>query len=242
MKTQRRILLVVGVLALAFAGLVVLAEFLLGAVLGSVVVLGAVVIMTAAYFGLIRPWLLRWGASAGEVARPMPGDGILGADAASTTRAITIGVPAHDVWPWLAQLGYGRAGWYSYDWLDNDGQPSARRIHPEWQQRRPGDRILMMPGSGFDVTEVRDGRYFTARAPDQTMSWCLAVEPAGQRSCRLISRWRVRWHVTPASAAWIALSEPGAFIMERRMLLGIRARAEQAAGDGYLRHAGAGNG
>jgi|SRR5690242_4532025 len=77
MKTQRRILLVVGVLVLACAGLMVLAEFLLGAMLGSVVVLGAVVIMTAAYFGLVRPWLLCWGATAGEVARPMPGDGIL---------------------------------------------------------------------------------------------------------------------------------------------------------------------
>jgi hypothetical protein len=232
MKTQRRILLVVGVLVLAFVGLVVLAEFLLGAVLGSVVVVSAVVIMTAAYFGLVRRWLLRWGATASEVARPMPGDGIPGTGASSTTRAITIGVPAHHVWPWLTQLGYGRAGWYSYDWLDNDGQPSARRIHAEWQQRRPGDRILMMPGSGFDVTGVEDGHYLTARAPDQTVSWCLAVEPAGQRSCRLISRWRARWHVTPASAAWIALSEPGAFIMERRMLLGIKARAEQAARPG----------
>jgi hypothetical protein len=82
LKTQRRILLVVGVLVLAFAGLVALAELLLGAVLGSVMVFGAVVIMTAAYFGLARPWLLRWGATAGEVARPMPGDGILGADTA----------------------------------------------------------------------------------------------------------------------------------------------------------------
>ena len=232
MKTQRRILLVVGALLAAFVGLVVLAEFLLGAVLGSVVVVGGVVIMTAAYFGLVRRWLLRWGATAGEVARPMPGDGILGAGASSTTRAVTIGVPAHHVWPWLAQLGYGRAGWYSYDWLDNDGQPSAGRIHLEWQQLRPDDRILMMPGSGFDVAEIEDGHYFTARAPDQTVSWCLAVEPVDERSCRLISRWRARWHVTPASAAWIALSEPGSFIMERRMLLGIKARAEQAARPG----------
>ena len=136
------------------------------------------------------------------------------------------------MWPWLAQLGYGRAGWYSYDWLDTDGQSSARHIQPEWQQLRPGDRILMMLGSGFDVAEVQNGRYFTARASDQAISWCLAVEPAGQGSCRLTSRWRARWHVTPASAACIALSEPGAFIMERRMLLGIRARAEQAARPG----------
>jgi len=93
----------------------------------------------------------------------------------------------------------------------------------------------MMPGSGFDVAEVQDGHYFTARAPDQTMSWCLAVEPLDQHSCRLISRWRARWHVTLASAAWIALSDPGAFIMERRMLLGIKARAEQAVRPGLAR-------
>lgn len=107
MKTQRRILLVVGVLVLAFAGLVVLAGFLLGAVLGSVVVAGAVVIMTGAYFGLVRRWLLRWGATASEVARPMPGDGILGADARCTTRGITIGVPATQV-PIHAYLGRER--------------------------------------------------------------------------------------------------------------------------------------
>jgi hypothetical protein len=61
------------------------------------------------------------------------------------------------------------------------------------------------------------------------------VEPLDRRSCRLISRWRVRWHVTPASAAWIALSDPGAFIMERRMLLGIKDRAEQAVRPGLAR-------
>jgi hypothetical protein len=178
MKTQRRILVVVGAFLLVFGGLVALAELVLGGVLGSVVVLGVVVIIVAAYLSLGRPWQHRWGATAGEVARPMPGDGILAADAPSTTRAITIGVPAHQVWPWLAQLGYGRAGWYSYDWLDNDGQPSARQIHPEWQHLRAGDQILMMPGSGFDVAEVQDGHYFTACAPDQTMSWCWRWNPS----------------------------------------------------------------
>jgi hypothetical protein len=166
----------------------------------------------------------------------MPGDAILGPGAPSTTRAITIGAPADQVWPWLAQLGYGRAGWYSYDWLDNDGHPSATQIRPQWRHLRPGDQILMMPGAGFDVVEVTDGHYFTAQAPDQTMSWCLAVEPLGQHRCRLISRWRARWHVTAASALWIALSDPGAFIMERKMLLGIKARAEQAAQPELAQH------
>lgn len=234
MKTRRRIMLVVVAALVAFAGLATLAGLLLGALAGSLVVAGAVAAAVAAYLALIRPWQHRWGATADEVARHMPGDGILRPGAPSTTRAITIDAPAQRVWPWLAQLGYGRAGWYSYDWLDNDGQRSATRIHPEWQQLRPGDRILMMPGSGFDVTEVEAGHYFTARAPDGTMSWCLAVEPRDRHSCRLVSRWRAGWHVTPASAAWIALSDPGAFIMERRMLLGIKARAEHAAPSGRL--------
>ena len=229
MKTQRRILLVVGTFVLAFGVLVAAAEILLGGLVGSLVVAGVVVASVAIYLGLMRPWHVRWGATADEVARAMPGDGILSPGALPTTRAITIGAPADQVWPWLAQLGYGRAGWYSYDWLDNDGHPSATQIRPQWRHLRPGDQILMMPGAGFDVVEVKDGHYFTARAPDQTMSWCLAVEPLGRHSCRLISRWRARWHITPASALWIALSDPGAFIMERKMLLGIKARAEQAA-------------
>jgi hypothetical protein len=236
MKTQRRILLVVGTLLLAFGGLVALTELLLGELVGSLVVLGVVVAVIAAYLGLIRPWQVRWGATADEVVRPMPGDSILGPGAPSTTRAITIGAPASQVWPWLAQLGYGRAGWYSYDWLDNDGQPSATQIRPEWQHLCRGDRVLMMPGAGFDVIEVEDGHHFTARAPDQTMSWCLTVEPRDRHSCRLISRWRVRWRITPASVAWIALSDPGAFIMERRMLLGIKARAERTVRPDLAQH------
>ena len=81
---------------------------------------------------------------------------------------------------------------------------------------------------GFDVVSVEAGHWFVARAPDGTTSWCLTVQPLDQHSCRLISRWHARWHITPASALWIALSDPGTFIMERRMLLGIRARAERA--------------
>jgi hypothetical protein len=94
----------------------------------------------------------------------------------------------------------------------------------------------MMPGTGLDVVAVEDGHCFVARAPDQTMSWCLAVEPLDQHSCRLISRWRARWCITPASALWIALSDPGAFIMEPKMLLGIKARAEQGPRPGLARH------
>ena len=156
----------------------------------------------------------------------MPGDDVAGHGARCTTRAVTIQAPASHVWPWLTQPGYGRAGWYSYDWRGNGGQPGIGQIEPEWQQVGPRDPVRMMPGSAFDVVQVEDGHYFVVRAPDQTMSWCLDLEPLDQHSCRLISRWRAKWFVVPASAPWIALSGPGSFSTEHRMLLKIKARAE----------------
>jgi hypothetical protein len=85
------------------------------------------------YRVLVQPWQHRWGATDEGVCRAMPGDGLV-PDATSTTRAITIAAPPEQVWPWLVQLGYGRAGWYSYDWIDNDNRPSADRILPDHGQ------------------------------------------------------------------------------------------------------------
>ena len=206
----------------------------LGTVPGILAAFAALTAVTVTYFGVLRPRLVRWGATDEEVAWPMPGDDIAAPGGRCTTRAITIGAPAGQVWPWMAQLGYGRVGWYS-DRLSHAGrQRRAARIRPEWQQLGPGDRILLVPGSGLDVIAAEDGHYFVARTPDGTRSWCLEVEPVDDRSCRLISRWRGRWLVTVASAPWTALSDPGSFATERRMLLGIKARAEKAAQPGLV--------
>jgi hypothetical protein len=97
MKTQRRILLVVGTSVLAFGALVAAAEILLGGLVGSLVAAGVVAACVVIYLGLVRPWQVRWDATADEVARAMPGDGILGPGAPSTTRAVTIGAPADQV-------------------------------------------------------------------------------------------------------------------------------------------------
>jgi hypothetical protein len=105
----------------------------------------------------------------------MPGDDFL-PDVASTTRAISIAAPAEQVWLWLAQLGYGKADWYSYDWIDNNGRPSADRIIPELQQLQVGDRILMLPEMGPQVREVELHRYFVA-GDHETGIWCLALYP-----------------------------------------------------------------
>jgi hypothetical protein len=85
----------------------------------------------------------------------------------------------------------------------------------------------MLPGMGPRVRQVRPNRYVVA-GDQQGGSWCLALYPTG-RGCRLVSRWRARWPLTPATAFWFLLSDPGAFIMERRMLKGIKARAEHVA-------------
>ena len=232
MKTQRRILLVVIGSLVEFGALVTLLAGPLGVLRSFLIALAAVAIANVVYLVFIRPWQTHWGATGDEAARPMPGDDIAGPGARCTTRAVTIQAPASHVWPWLTQPGYGRAGWYSYDWRANGGQPGIGQIEPEWQQVGPRDPVRMMPGSAFDVVQVEDGHYFVVRAPDQTMSWCLDLEPLDQHSCRLISRWRAKWFVVPASAPWIALSDPGSFSTEHRMLLKIKARAERAVPPG----------
>jgi hypothetical protein len=92
---------------------------------------------------LYRRWHLRWGATDAEVAEAMPGDELVSEPSFNATRAITIGAPPEAVWPWLVQIGYGRAGWYSYDLFDNGARPSAERILPEYQEPNVGDWVPM---------------------------------------------------------------------------------------------------
>jgi hypothetical protein len=227
MKTQWRILFAVAGFAVEFGALVTLLAGSLGAWTGFLVALAVQAVAAVTYLGIARPRLARWGATGYEAAQPMPGDDIAGPHALCTTRAVTISVPACQVWPWLAQFGDGQAGWDSKHVFGTSQQRGPGQIQPGRQQLCPGDRILTIPGPGLEVVAVEDGRYFVARTPDATMSWCLATEPLDQHSCRLISRWRAQWLVTPANASWLALSDPSSFVTDRRMLLGIKARAEQ---------------
>jgi hypothetical protein len=93
-------------------------------------------VAAAVYGGVLRPRLMRWGANDVEVAAPYPGAEIVPHGERGATMAVTIDVPPDQVWPWLVQLGGDRAGWYSWDRLDNGGRPSAREVHSEWQARR----------------------------------------------------------------------------------------------------------
>jgi proline iminopeptidase len=110
---------------------------------------------SVSYALAVRPRLLRWGATDEELARAYPGADIIPNGKRAATMAVTIEAPPAQVWPWLVQMGYDRAGWYSWDRLDNGGRPSADRIHPEWQEIKPGDRLTAWsPGGPVSAWEV----------------------------------------------------------------------------------------
>jgi len=122
-------------------------------VLGAAAIGGAVV----AYREVVRPWWLSWGIDELDVNRGLPGDDLVPAASAVDTRSIEIQAPPSAVWPWLVQMGYGRAGWYSYDQIDMAGA-SVRRIMPEWQDLSSGDVVPTHPGGGFEVRTLEPDR------------------------------------------------------------------------------------
>jgi hypothetical protein len=224
---MRRVGLILAGVLLACAAVLALLIVWLGPVGGILTICAVAGVVIGVYLAWIGPWQRRWGASDGEVERGMPGDELLPADAASTTRAISVDAAPEDVFPWLLQIGYGRGGWYSYDWIDNDGRPSVDRIDPALQRLSVGDGIEMLPGFGPVVREIVAGRHIVSGG--ETDSWCLQIEPADDGTTRLISRWRQDWPRNLATRLWVAIVDPGAFIMERKMLRTIKALAERPA-------------
>lgn len=114
----------------------------------------------AGYFLGYRPWQLRWGATDAEVAAVMSGDELTRPPRWRATRAVTVSAPPRLVWPWLVQMGAGRAGWYSYDRVDNGGVPSARTLRPDLQSIEVGDRMRFTAGAddAFVVERIEPER------------------------------------------------------------------------------------
>jgi hypothetical protein len=187
---------------------------------------------------LMRPWHARWGASASEINRSLPGDDLVPNPKLETTRAITIQAPTDQVWPWLVQIGQGRGGFYSYDMLENLAGcniHSANHIIPDCQSLSVGDLVRLGPEGYlfYTVAERAPGRWLVLAATDPqtkepgTNSWVFVLEPQGEQSSRLISRTRTDYDPGFANTLiWRALTDPIQFAMERRMLLGIKERAE----------------
>jgi hypothetical protein len=185
-----------------------------------------------------RTWTtcLRWGASDHEVASDLPGDKFLAEADVTATRAITVLRPSGDVWPWLAQLGQGRGGFYSYDLVENlvgCRIHSADRIVPEWQSIEVGTKVALAPGVELSVVAVEVGRAVVLRgAPPMfgkpapyDFTWAFVVNDEPDGTSRLIVRERYTY-----TRRWAALLVrpvlPVSFLMSQRMLRGIRDRAQ----------------
>jgi hypothetical protein len=180
--------------------------------------------LVGGYLAIGRPLMLHWGATCEELRAPLPGDELVPDPATQSTRAVSIDAPVEAVWPWLAQIGQDRAGFYSYERLENLAgceMRNADEIHPEWQSRELGETVWLHPRTGLPVARFEPNRVLALEG------WgAFVLEPHGRDRTRLIARGRVRRGA--ASLANALMMEVPHFLMERKMLLGIKERAERA--------------
>ena len=187
-----------------------------------------------AYPLFFRRWCLTWGARPGEVSMKLPGDELLSDAGLVSTRAITIDAPPAAIWPWLVQMGSGRGGAYTYDWIENLAglhMHSARQVLPQFQHLEVGDELPLGPGRPVMRVEVCDPeRTLAIRFADGNWVWIFALV-AENGQTRLISRNRIdaRGGLLPVRLFNLLVMEPGSLVMERKMLLGIKQRAEDLA-------------
>ena len=196
---------------------------------------GWVFIVYLAVLVVLRPWHLTWGATDAELDMSLPGDGL--APRVAAIHAVTIDAPASAVWPWLVQIGQDRGGFYSYTWIENSvlgaGIRNTDRVHPEWQQLRAGDFVRsarrdwlggrFAEKTGWWVAEIEPERSITL------IGWgTFALQPVDSATTRLIIRTRAGDGGFFSAPLDVLLLEPGHFLMERRMMLGIKERAERS--------------
>jgi len=193
--------------------------------------------LTAVYWWPVRRWFERWGTTPQELARVMPGDVLISNPTNTATGAVTVNAPPEDIWPWLVQMGTGRGGLYSYDWLDRLfgflDRPSATRILPEFQQLAVGEKI---PWGRDELTvsvlEPLRALALSLDAHGMEWVWQFGLYPVDDQRTRLVDRGIERVPDTPLWWLAMRVMEPAAFIMTRRFMLGVKERAEalRAAG------------
>jgi hypothetical protein len=222
-------------------------------------VAGAAFIMFVLLFSpLLKGWYRGWGATPAEVKKKLPGDELIPHPRMQSTRAITIQAPPAAVWPWLLQFGLKRGGWYSYDFLEAmagaagfvDGH-STWRIIPELQDLKVGDKVWMHPRilpltvaameperalvfhtrldletkAFFELGEKMPAKYVNS-------NWVFFLERSGKKATRLLVRSRLDYGPSNLinTIAWRVFTDPISFVMERRMLLNVKKRAERLGG------------
>jgi hypothetical protein len=187
-----------------------------------------------AYAWFVRPWHLEWGASDAESREDLPGDELVQHARAQSTRAITIAAPAPDVWAWLVQIGQNKGGFYSYTWLENlvgCRMRNADCIMPNFQQLNLGDKVWLHPNAPPLPVEmiVPEEALVLGSNTRNAGTWAFYLREVAPQTTRLIVRSRGDWKSNPF--IWFGhyvLFEPIHFIMERKMMFGIKRRAEAA--------------
>ena len=191
-----------------------------------------VVTLAVLYWFPVRRWMSCWGATTSDLTRVMPGDLLLTDPTYSATMAVTVNARPEHIWPWLVQIGYRRGGLYSYDWLDRVfgylDRPSATRILPEFQNLAAGDVIPLGHGPSWPVAVVERERALVLDMRNLggfDWVWQFGLYPIDDHRTQLVTRSCVR-----TRSVWARLGthviEPAGFLMTRRMLLGVKQRAE----------------
>lgn len=183
--------------------------------------------LVAVFQFVYRPWQRTWGATEEEVLREMPGDEIVADPTFSATRAVEIDADPEQVWPWIVQIGYLKAGFYSHDWLDNDGIASAEEIIPEFQGLGIGDTIPLSQAASARVEILERNELMllvvdSHAAGGEAWTWAWGLYPAGPKTTRLVTRLRVESDRGLTNLYLDAFE----LVMMSKCLLGIKRRVE----------------
>jgi hypothetical protein len=185
------------------------------------------------YLKVLRPWQLSWGPTDDEVNGTMSGDHIVQKPNFVATRAVSIEAPPTEVWKWIVQIGSGRAGFYSIDFIDNANVPSSRDILPKYQRIEQDYFIPFTPNqkNGMWVKDYREAEYILwwDRKENGTWSWFLRQTEAG--STRLITRLRTKYDFSFPWMIYYIFYDFGDIIMMSKCMLGIKERAEKSLFD-----------
>jgi hypothetical protein len=210
---------------------------------------GAVFIGFMIVFGpILRGWYRRWGTKSGEAERTLPGDEFVPHPKSEINMAIDIQAPAQKVWPWFAQLGCQRGGWYSYDLLDNGGTPSTEQIIPELQHLKVGDLVAAVPNGsfGFPVADLRENEYLSLAGTINTATGqpgdphdpelkayfsgdqTFVIRSLDDKTSRLFFRMRIDWNPSRMNSIInLGIVEPVSFVMGRKMLRKVKRLSEK---------------
>jgi hypothetical protein len=197
--------------------------------------------LAVVYLRRVEPWFRRWGATDEEVGGSFPVDDLVEPGAKRTTRAITVDAPLHEVWPWLVQIGQDRAGFYSYTWLENLVGAEMRNtamVHPEWQERFTGDSVWLASQRRYGdrgrqvaaLVKVMHALVLVSpedwdrlqRGERARGAWGFFLEPRGDDTTRFVIR-------SSGGPVGTHLFDAIHFLMEQKMMRGLRHRAERCA-------------